>query len=140
MKTYSELIQLPTFEERFSYLSLKGNVGVETFGYDRIFNQQFYMSKEWKDIRKYVIARDNGCDLGHPDYVIPNGVLIFIHHIEPLLLKDIQEASDILLNPEYLITTAFSTHNAIHYGRALPSQNTVTIRAPFDTCPWKKGG
>lgn len=138
IRTYSELILLPTFEERFRYLQLNGSVGVETFGYDRIFNQRFYTSKEWRDVRNYVIARDNGCDLGMEDHPIPEGVPIYIHHINPIMLEDINRRTDILLEPEYLITTIFSTHNAIHYG-----DESLLIKAPIersknDTCPWRR--
>ena len=137
IRSYSELIALPTFEERFKYLQLGGSVGVETFGYDRIFNQRFYSSREWKDMRHRIIARDMGCDLGCEDRPIPDGIPIYIHHINPIMLEDIDRRSDILLNPEYLITTTFNTHNAIHYGdESLLVKGPVERRAN-DTCPWK---
>lgn len=138
IKTYSELITIPTFEERFKYLKLGGSVGVETFGFDRIFNQKFYTSKEWRDMRHYIIVRDNGCDLGVEGYEIPNGVQIFIHHLNPIELTDIERRTDILLDPEFLITTIHSTHNAIHYGdESLLSRGPV-MRTRNDTCPWRK--
>lgn len=137
IKTYSELITLPTFEERFRYLQLGGSVGAQTFGYDRIFNQRFYTSKEWRDVRNYVIARDNGCDLGCDDRPIPDGVPIHIHHINPILLDDIERGTDILLNPEYLITTVQLTHNAIHYGDENLLMKGPIERHRNDTCPWK---
>lgn len=135
IKTYSELITLPTFEERFEYLKLDGSVGIETFGYDRVFNQKFYSSIEWKHMRDEIICRDLGCDLGILDRKIFGK--IFIHHINPILLDDIRTASKFLLNPEYLICTSFDTHNAIHYG-----DKNLLIRAPiersqYDTCPWR---
>lgn len=138
IKTYSELITFPTFEERFKYLRLSGSVGIETFGYDRIFNQKFYTSKEWRDIRNFVIVRDNCCDLGVEGYEIPDGVQIFIHHLNPIELEDIELRTRILLDPEFLVTTIHRTHNAIHYGDdRLPSIGP-TIRQANDTCPWKR--
>ena len=114
IKTYSELITLPTFEERYRYLRLEGAVGADTFGFDRIFNQRFYTSSEWRRIRDEVITRDNGCDLGIPGHEIFGKIII--HHINPISLDDLDRHSDFLLNPEYLITTMHATHNAIHYG------------------------
>lgn len=136
IKRYSELIRLPTFEERFKYLKLNGVVGKDTFGFDRTFNQMFYRSKEWKRLRDYVIARDNGCDLGvegHEIYSRP-----IIHHMNPITLDDINNNTDFLMNPEYLITTIHSTHNAIHYGDENLLQKSSIVRAKNDTCPWKK--
>ena len=115
IKTYSELIALPTFEERFKYLQLKGSVGKETFGFDRYLNQNFYRSAEWKRVRDKVIIRDNGCDLGIEDRLIYGNVLI--HHMNPINDKDIYNLTDILLNPEYLICVSHNTHNAIHYSK-----------------------
>ena len=136
IKTHSELILLPTFEERFKYLQLNGRVGDDTFGFDRYINQNFYRSTEWKRIRDLVIMRDNGCDLGVPGHEIFGKIII--HHINPISLDDLDRHSDILLNPEYLITTMHTTHNAIHYG-----DERLLIRAPVerrknDTCPWKR--
>lgn len=134
-KTYSELIKLKTFKERYEYLRLDGLIGEETFGFDRYMNQKFYKSKEWKRIRDQVIVRDNGCDLGVEGYEI--GGQILIHHMNPILLKDIQTLSEFLLNPEYLICTTLDTHNAIHYGNS----NLLIIepieRTKNDTCPWR---
>lgn len=135
LKTYSELIQLKTFKERFEYLKLSGNVGEETFGFDRYLNQKFYSSKEWKDLRNYIIARDKGCDLGTPNREIYDKVLI--HHMNPINTKDIINRTDILLNPEYLITISNRTHNAIHYGNESLIEEPVD-RFENDTCPWKK--
>ena len=114
IRTYSELIRLPTFEERFRYLQLSGSVGKETFGFDRYINQNFYRSAAWKRVRDQVIIRDNGCDLGIEDRIIYGKILI--HHMNPISDKDILNLTDILLNPEYLICVTHDTHNAIHYG------------------------
>ena len=139
IRTYSELMTLNTFEERYRYLRLRGSVGKETFGFDRLINQFFYQrSKEWDDIRKFVIRRDNGCDLGIEDREIPNGVKILIHHMNPISLRDIELRSDILLDPEYLITTTHQTHNAIHYGDEKLLIGDPIIRTRNDTCPWKR--
>lgn len=136
MRTYSELIQLSTFEERFHYLKLGANVAESTFGFSRYLNQDFYRSKEWKRTRNEVIVRDNGCDLGILDY--PIGGRIYIHHIEPITPKDIIELTEYLLNPSNLICTSFETHNALHYGDdSLISNRTITERTPNDTCPWR---
>ena len=136
IRTYSELCQLSTFEERFDYLRLNGSVGKDTFGFDRYLNQQFYRSREWKRIRDQVILRDNGCDLGVEGYEIRGRILI--HHINPISVEDIQTMSDLLMNPEYLICASHRTHNAIHYG-----DESLIITAPIertqnDTCPWRR--
>lgn len=138
IRTYQELIKIPTFIGRYEYLKLDGQVGIETFGYDRIFNQMFYTSDEWKDIRKYVIARDLGCDLGMPGHDIPKGVRIFIHHMNAITLYDIEHSTDILLNPDYLITTIHNTHQAIHYGNKEMLVVEPVVRTKNDTCPWKR--
>lgn len=135
IRCYSEMVLLPTFEERFQYLRLDGVVGQETFGFDRYMNQYFYRSKEWRRVRDIVIARDAGCDLGIAGHEIFDRVLI--HHMNPIRPEDIRDRSDILLNPEYLITTVHETHQAIHYG-----DESLLITAPIervrnDTCPWK---
>ena len=136
IKTYSELITFPTFEERYEYLRLKGRVGEETFGFDRYLNQVFYKSKEWRSVRDYVIARDNGCDLGMEGYEIFGQILI--HHMNPITKEDILERKDVLLNPEYLITTVKSTHDAIHYGDGSLLVASPIERRKNDTCPWRK--
>lgn len=138
IKTYSELITFPTFEERFEYLRLNGTVGVETFGFDRVFNQKFYTSKEWRDLRNFIIVRDNGCDLGVDEHDIPEGVSIFIHHMNPIMLYDIQNRTEILLDPNYLITTIHKTHLAIHYGDKKLLDAAPVERSKHDTCPWRK--
>lgn len=135
IKTYSELILLLTFEERFRYLQLNGSVGKETFGFDRYLNQNFYRSAEWKRVRDKVIIRDNGCDLGIEDRLIYGNVLI--HHMNPINDKDIYNLTDILLNPEYLICVSHNTHNAIHYGNEELLVKAPIVRTKNDTCPWK---
>lgn len=136
MKCYSELIQLPTFQERFEYLKLDGIVAEETFGFDRYLNQNFYRSQQWRKLRDEIIIRDNGCDLGDECHPIYGKILI--HHINPISQNDILRHSDYLLNPEYLICTTYETHNAIHYGdpSQLPYKEFVE-RTPNDTCPWR---
>lgn len=114
IRTYSELRRLDTFEDRFDYLELKGIVGESTFGYDRWINQHFYTSREWRRVRTYVIARDDGCDLGVPGFEIHSGLVI--HHMNPISVDDITHGNEDILNPEYLVVTSLTTHNAIHYG------------------------
>lgn len=135
IKTYSDLSALKTFKERYEYLRLGGSVGKDTFGFDRYLNQLFYRSASWKRIRDEVIIRDNGCDLGIDGYEIYGK--IFIHHMNPISIQDIKTGSDILLNPEYLITTTQSTHNAIHYGDASLLPQEPIQRTKNDTCPWR---
>lgn len=137
IRCYTELSKLTTFKDRFDYLCLDGKVGKDTFGFDRVFNQQFYRSPEWKHIRNVVIARDLGCDLGVPGYDIL-GNRVIIHHMNPITLDDLDRHSDQLLNPEYLITTTHRTHNALHYGPDSISDLEIVERRPNDTCPWKK--
>lgn len=136
IRTYSELITYDTFEERFDYLKLNGRVGKETFGFDRIFNQKFYTSREWLRIRDFVITRDYGCDLGVEGFDL-NGSII-IHHMNPIGLEDIENRTDFLLNPEFLITTCHKTHNAIHYGDENLIIKGPIERRPNDTCPWRQ--
>lgn len=136
IRSYSELIELDTFEERFKYLQLNGAVGRETFGFDRYFNQAFYRSSEWKSIRDQIIFRDNGCDLGVEGYEIFGK--IYIHHMNPIMLEDIELKSDILLDPEYLICTTHRTHNAIHYGDEKQLISKPIERTKNDTCPWRQ--
>ncbi|MCD8089627.1 MAG: hypothetical protein LUD81_03230 [Clostridiales bacterium] len=136
IRTYSELIRISTFEDRFGYLRLFGNVGQETFGFDRYMNQQFYRSKEWKQVRDFVIVRDKGCDLGISGREIYGKILI--HHMNPIMPEDIKHSTDFLLNPEYLISVSHLTHNAIHYGEEILTIMDVAERHKNDTCPWKK--
>lgn len=134
-KCYSELILLPTFEERFEYLKLNGSVGEATFGYDRWLNQQFYRSAKWKRIRDQVIVRDNGCDLGIDGKIVYGSILI--HHMNPIRPEDILNESDLLINPEFLICVSPLTHKAIHYSDANLLPKDFVERKPNDTCPWR---
>lgn len=135
MRTYSELIQLPTFKERFEYLKLDGQVGKDTFGFDRYLNQQFYRSKIWRDIKNKVIVRDNGCDMAHLEFPIPGR--IYVHHMNPVDSDDILMQRDILLEPEFLVCVSQLTHNAIHYGDFDLLPSPPVNRSQNDTCPWK---
>ena len=135
IKTYSELIQYPTFEDRFKYLQLKGRVGEDTFGFDRYINQRFYRSKEWQRIRDQVILRDKGCDLGIYGRELYERIII--HHMNPISVEDIRDATDYLLDPEYLVCASHLTHNAIHY-----ADESILVAGPIerrknDTCPWR---
>ena len=139
MKTYSELILLPTFEERFLYLKLDGVVGEDTFGWMRYLNQRLYTSAEWKCLKRDLILRDNCCDLGVEGYDILGRV--YIHHIVPITRDDAVNNARCLWNPDNLIITTLDTHNAIHYGdESILTRNAVVERKPNDTCPWKNGG
>lgn len=135
IRTYNELMLLPTFEERFEYLKLSGRVGEETFGFDRWLNQKFYRSTEWKHIRDQVIIRDNGCDLGIEGREIYGKILI--HHMNPISKKDILERTDLLLNPMYLISVTKQTHDAIHYSDDSILMKDPIVRSKNDTCPWR---
>lgn len=135
IKTYSELILLPTFEERFKYLKLNGRVGDDTFGFDRYINQNFYRSAEWKRIRDQIIIRDNGCDLALEGYEIYGRILI--HHMNPITVKDVELSTEYLMNPEYLVCVTHNTHNAIHYGDEKQIITGPIVRTKNDTCPWK---
>lgn len=137
IRTYSELSKLKTFRERYEYLKLDGTVGEETFGFDRYINQMFYKSEEWKCIRNYVITRDNGCDLGIQDRKIVDSVIL-VHHMNPITKEDIINKNEILLDPEYLITTIKPTHDAIHYGDESLLAEDLIVRSKNDTCPWKR--
>lgn len=133
-RSYSELRRFETFEDRFEYLKLGGTVGRSTFGFDRHINQSFYTSSEWKSIRQGVIIRDNGCDLGVPGYEI-NGSLL-VHHINPLDVDDLIHHEEWVLDPDFLITTTQTTHNAIHYGDSSLLPKPFVARAPGDTRLW----
>lgn len=136
MKTrrYSELKRLRTFEERFEYLKLGGIVGDSTFGFDRWLNQAFYKSREWQDARSVVIARDYGCDLGISGYEIHSGLIV--HHMNPMSMDDISHGEDWIIDPEFLITTSLTTHNAIHYGDESLLPRGPIVRKPGDTKLW----
>lgn len=134
IKKYSDLQSLYSFADRFEYLMLPGIVGDSTFGFDRYINQKFYSSREWKEVRNYVIVRDDGCDLGVPGYEINDGIII--HHINPMVSDDIVHGESWILDPEYLITTTKETHNAIHYGNMSIIKPRYVERFPGDTKLW----
>ena len=137
MKTYSELIKLTTFRDRFIYLKLGGKVGEDTFGFNRYLNQYFYTSSEWRQLRNSIIVRDNGCDLGIEGYEIGSDILI--HHIEPITINDIKNRDNKLLDPNNLICVSKRTHNAIHFGdESILYDNIVVDRFANDTSPWRK--
>jgi len=135
IRSYRELRRLPTFEERYNYLRLKENVGDSTFGFDRFFNQKFYRSTEWRQIRYKVIERDNACDLGIPGYEI--GFQPLIHHMNPISIKDIEEANDDIFNLNFLICTTYNTHRAIHFGDESLLIKSPIVRRPGDTTLWR---
>lgn len=135
-RRYSELIKLPTFEERFQYLKLDGTVGASTFGFDRYLNQVFYRSPEWKKLRNEIILRDNACDLAMEGYEI-YGRSIIIHHMNPITVEEIEHRDSMIFDPEFLITTVLATHNAIHYGDESLLPKKPVMRTPNDTCPWR---
>lgn len=134
IRTYSELSTIDTFEERYHYLALRGSVGEATFGFDRWINQEFYRSRQWKDLRYHVIARDNGCDLGVDGYEIHTG--LYIHHMNPMRVQDIVHADESILDPEFLISTSHRTHNAIHYGDERQLPRPFVPRNRGDTKLW----
>lgn len=135
IRTYSELITLPTFEDRFEYLRLDGSVGEETFGFDRYLNQKFYKTPEWLKVRDEVIIRDFGCDLGVQGREIYGRILV--HHMNPITMDDIVHRTKYLLDPEYLITTVKNTHDAIHFGDGSLLVTDPIERTKNDTCPWR---
>ena len=146
IRTYSELMTIPTFEKRFDYLRLDGIVGKETFGYDRYLNQILYNSQEWRHCRNSIIIRDNACDLAHNEHEIPSwrdengkihGPKILIHHINPITIDDIRNRNQMVFDPENVITTILSTHNAIHYGDESLLPKAPIERSQNDTCPWR---
>lgn len=135
LRTYSDLSSLETFEERFDYLALTGQVGTSTFGFDRYLNQRFYSSVEWKQVRNIVLARDDACDLGIEGFEIR--YMPLIHHMNPIQPKDLEEYNPDILDPEYLITTTKNTHNAIHFGDRSRLTTQVVERQPNDQSPWR---
>lgn len=135
LRCYSDLIRLPSLQERFEYLRLNGEVGEELFGYARYLNQEFYHGSEWGDVRERVIIRDNGCDLGlHGWRIVGN---IYVHHMNPITLEQLKDRDPILLDPEYLISCSYNTHQAITWGNASLLPQPLVVRRPGDTCPWK---
>lgn len=136
-RSYSELIRLPTAEERFRYLQLSSVVGEATFGFDRQLNQSLYTSKDWRDFRRDVILRDHACDMALPDREIPEGTLIIIHHINPLTLEDVEYRSDAIFDMNNVVCVTDRTHRAIHFGDISLINLGPVERKPNDTCPWK---
>ena len=134
-KTYTELISIPTLQERFDYLNQGNAVGVETFGYDRYLNQRFYSTPEWKRVRRNVIARDNGCDMAHPDY--PIGGRVIVHHLNPITPQMIIDRSPELFDMDNLVCVSHETHEAITYGSREMLPEDPIERTPHDTCPWR---
>lgn len=136
IRTYSELITIPSYIERYRYLKLDGIIGEDTFGFNRWLNQYLYKTKEWRQLRNYVIDRDLGCDLAWPDCEIVG--LIIVHHLNPITKEDILERSPLVYDPDFLVCTAELTHKAIHYGDESLLMTDPIIRRPNDTCPWRK--
>lgn len=135
IRSYTKLVALPTFKERFDYLLVSSSIGDVTFGGRRALNQQFYRSAEWKRIRDMVIVRDGGCDLAMEDRPIYGRVLI--HHINPVTIADFEERSRLLFDPEFMVCVSFETHNALHYGSDATLLKDYAPRFQNDTCPWK---
>lgn len=136
-RTYSELIKIPTFEERFEYCKITSVVGQQTFGFDRYINQTLYQrNPRWLKLRRDLIIRDNGCDLAHQDY--PVNKRIILHHLNPIAEDDILNERSIVFDPENLICVSHNTHNAIHYGSSDLLPKGETQRLPNDTCPWRQ--
>lgn len=135
MKTYEEMMRLPTYGDRLLYLRIGGEVGKKTFGDERWLNQKFYTSYEYRRMRDYIIVRDNGCDLADPNCPIPEDEIIIIHHIKPITIDDIRHASSFLLDPNNLVCCSDTTHKKIHYGYV--ETEPWMPRIPNDTCPWK---
>lgn len=135
LKSYRNLILLPTLEERYEYLKLTGQVGEATFGFDRYLNQEFYTSREWRQFRYKMIARDEGCDMGLIDY--PIGGRVILHHINPLSIEDFENSSDLLFDPDNVICVSEPTHNAIHFGDETLLPAEPILRTPNDTIPWR---
>lgn len=135
IRTYSELIQIPSFAERFKYCQLNGQVGIDTFGFDRYLNQTLYRSARWRSLRNQIIIRDEGCDLAWPDFPVNSRILI--HHLNPITEEDVLKESSVLFDPENLICVSHDTHNAIHYGTEELLPRGPVVRSPNDMCPWK---
>ena len=136
MKSYTELLRIPSFVARYEYLKLSKRIGEETFGYDRYLNQALYSSRRWRSVRDKVLIRDNGCDMAHPDY--PIGYKVFVHHMNPISIEDIEDERGFVFDPEYLVCVSNSVHNAIHFGDSSLLPKEPVIRRPNDTCPWRR--
>lgn len=135
IKSYRNLILLPSFDDRYEYLKIQGTVGESTFGFDRYLNQRFYTSREWRQFRNKIIVRDDGCDMGLEDYPIAGRIIL--HHINPLTVEDFENQSDALFDPDNVICVSENTHQAIHYGDISLLPAPPIVRAPNDTCPWR---
>lgn len=136
-RTYSEMMKLSTYDERLKYLLIGGTVGADTFGVNRYLNQRFYNTPEWKNFRRDIILRDNGCDLAVPGMEIVKPMKIYIHHIEPIRIRDIERRHlEVLLNPDNAVVVSFDTHQAIHYGNIDLIQKDPVVRTPGDTKLW----
>lgn len=137
IRTYSELIKLPTFEERYNYLKIGNEIGFETFGSERYLNQMLYTSKEWRKVRDEVIVRDDGCDLGVAGEYIEG--IIIVHHMNPITVDDIVNRSPLVFDPEYLISSRGTTHRGIHFDASteIPKPYAFKERREYDTCPWR---
>jgi hypothetical protein len=135
-RSYTELITIPIFQDRFEYAKLGGIVGEETFGSNRYLNQMLYQSPDWKHARREVILRDDGCDLGHSDY--PIGGRIYVHHLNPITIDDILHKRDCVFDPEYLISVSLNTHNALHFSDVGQLPKEFVARKLYDTCPWRR--
>ena len=135
MRSYRNLILIPGFKERYEYLKLQGVVGESLFGFNRYMNQEFYTSREWRNFRNHIIARDEGCDMGHPDYPIQGPIII--HHLNPLLIEDFENSSDALFDENNVVCVSKRIHDAIHYGDESLLPGDPILRTPNDTCPWR---
>ncbi len=135
IRTYSELMSFRTFEERFKYLSIGGSIGIQTFGFDRYLNQDFYNSSAWRSIRNKVIVRDEACDLA----IVGRDIFdsIRVHHMNPMTLEDVEQGNPDILNLEFLICTSINTHNALHFGSSKSLTHLPMERRMNDTCPWR---
>lgn len=136
-KSYSELITIQDYLDRYFYLKIGGRVGAETFGYDRYLNQILYTSDEWRNFRRDIIIRDNGCDMAHEDYTLDKGIIV--HHINPITVEDVLNRDPKVFDPENVVCVALLTHNAIHYGDASLLVLPPIERSKNDTCPWRRG-
>ena len=137
-RSYQDLVKLASFEERFEYLQLNGRIGDDTFGSRRYLNQSFYTSREWRQLRSKIILRDDGCDLGVPGFEYGPSTQVVLHHIEPIEIDDVIQHSDLLLDPDNIISCSLLTHNAIHYGNLDMLRTSFVARTQNDTCPWRK--
>lgn len=138
IRTYTELMQIPEFIDRYRYLKIGGTIGHETFGRERWLNQRFYTSNEWRNFRREIMVRDLGYDLAHPDRPFGRDEKVYIHHLNPIIVTDVRDMTEMLMDPENAICTSFTTHQAIHFGdESLLGLEEPIIRSVYDTCPWR---